>query len=90
MPNYTMLFVAMLILAIAAFFLGWDIAESRERKAKHILDANLKLAIYQKRQLTQWVRQNWPNEYTAWRRGHQEGYQQGVLDAPKLDEEVET
>lgn len=86
MPNYAFLFAALLVLAIAAFFLGWDIAESRERKAKRILDANLKLAIEQKRQLTQWVRLHWPDEYAAWRRGVAEGYQQGVLHAAELEE----
>lgn len=87
MPNYTVLFAALLVLAIAAFFLGWDVAESRERKAKRILDANLKLAIRQKHELTSWVRANWPNEYAAWRQGHSEGYQQGVLHAAALENE---
>lgn len=90
MPNYGMLFAALIVLAIAAFFLGWDIAESRERKAKYILDANLKLAIRQKNQLSQWVRQNWPNEYAAMQRGYHEGYQQGVIQSPYLDEETTT
>lgn len=73
-------------LSIASFALGWNVAENRERKAKKILDANLRLAIRQKNDLTSWIRENWPNEYAAHQNGHMAGYQQGVLDAPLLED----
>lgn len=77
---------ALIVLIIAAFFLGWDIAEARERKAKEFLNRNIKLLSQQKQELTTWVRTNWPNEYEAYKRGHIEGYQQGILQSAELEE----
>lgn len=74
--------LAALALAVASFLLGYYAAATQERRAKKILDANLKLAIRQKRDISEWIRSNWPDETTAYRLGHSEGYQQGVLQGP--------
>lgn len=77
---------ALPILGGVCFWLGWNAASVRERRAKRILDSNLKLVIKQKQQLYEWVRTNWPTEAAAFKAGHTEGYQQGVLHSPKLEE----
>ena len=80
-----LLLVVLFGLCSLSFLLGWDIAESREREAKRILDGNLKLAIRQKRELTKWIGENWPSEFDAYRRGHLEGYQQGISQSAELE-----
>jgi hypothetical protein len=82
------LFIALPALGVACYLLGYLAAETRERRAKAVLDANLKLAIRQKREMSEWIKANWPNEYTAYREGHTLGYQQGVLQGPELGGEA--
>lgn len=70
---------------VAAFWLGWNTAESRERRASAKLRAQYLDLQIQKKSITNWVRKNWPTQYEAYRHGHREGYQQGVTDAPELE-----
>lgn len=76
--------IGVALLMIAAFWIGYTAAETREREARDLIEKNLRDLRNQKAKLTQWVRSNWPNEFEAYRRGHQEGYQQGVLQSPDL------
>lgn len=90
MPIEQILILAAIpVLSICSFLLGYDIAETRERKAKRILDANLRLEIRKKQEITSWVRAHWPTEWDAYHSGHFAGYQQGVLQAPDLEEQGE-
>jgi hypothetical protein len=90
MPNFLFFAAAMLVLAVCCFLLGYDVAETTERKARKDLDRHLKAVILQKKMLSEWVRKNWPDEYAAYHRGHAEGYQQGVLQAETLEEDTQT
>jgi hypothetical protein len=87
-PNLTLLIIGFIVMAFVCFALGWDVAETRERKAKSHLDRNLKLAIKQKHELTTWINQNWPNEFEAYQKGHAEGYQQGILQASDMEDQT--
>lgn len=72
--------IIMTILAVITFLMGWDIASTKERNAaKFVKTERTKIGKY--------VRKNWPNEYWAWRKGHAEGYQQGINDYPRLTED---
>lgn len=77
--------IATAALAIAVFGLGYNAAEEHGRRAIRELGTRLRHEQMQKHQLSKWVRQNWPNEYEAWERGHREGYQQGILQASELE-----
>lgn len=77
-----MLAIGIVILAVSCFGLGWNVAESREQKALEALRVK-----YQ--EIENFVRTNWPSEYQAWKRGHSEGYQQGVLHAAELEASTE-
>lgn len=79
------LILAIALFMVAAFWLGYNTAETRERRAHKQTKQTLREVEMQKRRLTHWVRKNWPNEFTAYRRGHAEGYQQGVLQAPEME-----
>jgi hypothetical protein len=76
-----------LVLGSVCYLLGWYAAENRERKAMRSIRGE-----YDKRinNLGKWVRQNWPDEAAAYRHGHTEGYQQGVLQASQLEADSET
>lgn len=87
MHNFLFLVAGVLILAGSCFWLGWDIAEGRERKAKAYLDKNLKAAIKRERNIHAWIEQNWPTELAAYNDGHLSGYQQGVSQSSALDED---
>lgn len=83
--NILILLIGMATLAIGTFFLGYETAEDNGKRAIRALRDRLRDEQNKKHQLTTWIRANWPNEYAAWERGHREGYQQGVLDSPKLN-----
>lgn len=76
------LIVGTIMLAISCFGLGWNVAESRERKALHALHTRYL-------EIEKWVEQNWPDQLTAWRNGHRQGYQRGVEQAAELEASVE-
>lgn len=76
---------AMSVIAIAAFYLGYQAAETKERQAKKDLQRQAREVRNQMSKLSRWVRENWPNEYAAYRNGHIEGYQQGVYQASELE-----
>ena len=77
--------LAMSFLAIGSFFLGYDISETKERLAKKQLQRQIRETRNQMSQLSRWVRENWPDEYTAYRNGHIDGYQQGIYQASELE-----
>ena len=77
--------LAVAIFMLAAFLTGYTMAQTREREAAKKIEANLRDLKNQKANLTKWVRSNWPDEFAAYRRGHREGYQQGVLQSPELE-----
>lgn len=79
---------AVILFLIAAFWLGFNAASALERNAHNRTKKTLWDIQRQKVNLTKWVRGNWPNEFEAYRRGHQEGYQQGVLQAADIEEET--
>lgn len=72
---------------VIVFLLGFNAAQNRNGRISRGLRGQLRLAERQRHQLTKWVRENWPNEYAAYQRGVQEGYQQGVLQGPSLAED---
>ena len=80
-----LILLAVALFMLAAFITGYTAAETKERKAHDQLRTTIRNIEQQKRSLTTWVRENWPNEFDAYRRGHQEGYQQGVLHSPFLE-----
>lgn len=71
---------------VLAFLIGYTAAETRERRAHAATRSALLRLQQQKRELGQWIREHWPNEFDAYRNGHIEGYQQGVSHAPELEE----
>lgn len=80
------LYIALLtVMGVICFLLGYDVAETRERKAAAGLERQLRFVEKQKHELSVWVRKNWPNEYAARREGHLLGYQQGILQGPELE-----
>ena len=85
MDTTTLIIIAVILFMVAAFWLGWNTAESRERRASAQLRSQYLDLQMQKRGITNWVRKNWPNEYQAYREGHKHGYQQGVTDSPELE-----
>lgn len=78
----------LLSLGVASFLLGWEAANHDARRIQRGLSSQLRLAKKQRYELTEWVKTNWPDEYSAYRSGVSEGYQQGVLHAPDLMEEA--
>jgi hypothetical protein len=71
---------------VIAFCLGLGAGENKNRRISRGLRAQVRLAHQQRHDLTAWVRKNWPNEYAAYKRGVVEGYQQGVLQGPDLED----
>jgi len=86
--NSTLIILAVILFMLAAFIAGWQASNNRERLASRYLQKQLHEVQTQKRRLTEWVRANWPDEFEAYRRGHQEGYQQGVSQAADLEAET--
>lgn len=83
--------VAAIIVVVAmltAFILGFTAADATSRRIQKGLHAQLRLAQDQRYRLAQWVRTNWPNEYAAYQNGFDQGYQQGVTEAPALMEDA--
>lgn len=89
-PNWGVLIIALFGLCIAAFLLGIDVGEEHGNKAKRELTRRMIHDRKQQTELTAWVRKNWPNEYKAYQRGHADGYQQGVLQSPELEDNAST
>lgn len=77
--------LAVILFMVAAFWTGYTMAESRERKASATIRKQYHNLQLQKRDITNWVRRNWPTQYEAYRHGHKDGYQSGVHDAPELE-----
>jgi hypothetical protein len=82
----TWIILAVILFMLAAFLTGWTMKESRETQAHQKTKNALRQVEKAKRQLTSWVRENWPDEFAAYRAGHQVGYQQGVLQAAELEQ----
>lgn len=72
--------VAVLVVGILSYLLGYGASSYRERRAHRNLEMRL-------RQVNEWVRMNWPDKHAAWKQGHASGYQQGILQAEILREE---
>lgn len=81
------LIVAAMAVSIVGFILGYAAANVAEREAVDMLKAHLNMIKRQKMELSQWVEKNWPTEYAAYTLGHTEGYQQGVLQGPDLEDD---
>lgn len=79
--NVEFLIFAFILMNLASFLLGYDIAETRERDAKKKLDRAYKLEAKRRYELGKWVRANWPNEYAAFSNGQAEGFQRGFTAA---------
>lgn len=86
-PIAPILVAALVILA--AFFLGFTAARDDERRAHAKTRKLLQQVNRQKRDMTKWVQTNWPDEFAAYKNGHINGYQQGVLQAADLEAQAE-
>lgn len=75
-PQIAMLAIGIVLLAIASFALGWDVAETRERRA----NANRERQF---RAMQAWIREQWPESEVGSQRWLQ-GYQTGILHSPEL------
>lgn len=81
--------MVMLIMGVASFVLGWFAANTRERRALRATRRERQALEQRIHGIGRWVRENWPDEAAAYRRGHTEGYQQGVLQSPELEADAE-
>ena len=89
MIPFSLLFLIVAMAALAAFGLGYDAARRHNDWAERQLISQLRLAETQRHQLSQWIEDNWPTEYAAYRQGHEEGYQQALSHAPDLLDEAD-
>lgn len=85
-PTPEVVMFTMILFLITAFVLGYTAAETHERRAHAMTKKSLQEVHRQKRELSNWVRKNWPSETAAYSLGHIEGYQQGVTQSPELEE----
>lgn len=85
--------LALLIIAIGSFWLGYDIAQSREREAARRNDRLIrsynKAIADQHDKLKDFVQTNWPTEFEAYRQGTLQGYQQGLNNAALFEDDGE-
>jgi len=81
--------IAATIAAVAAisFLLGYYAADHSAQKALRMVRGQLRFAERQRHELGRWIRENWPNETAAYRRGVTDGYQQGIDQGPTLLED---
>lgn len=79
--TFTLLDLAICLIGIgiSSFLLGYTAAETFERLA-------LRATRKREQRLTKWVKDNWPNEYMAYRHGTISGYQAGVMQGPELED----
>lgn len=79
--------VGLVMIAIACFALGYQAGDHSNQYVLRSIRSQLHMVQKQKRELGEWVRENWPNEYAAFRQGHTAGYQQGIDHMALMDEE---
>lgn len=86
MPTPEVVIAVVIAFLVIAFLIGYTAANTHERRAQEMVRHSLRASEKQKHDLGVWVRKNWPDEFEAYRNGHIEGYQQGVSQAPELEE----
>jgi hypothetical protein len=83
-PTLILATIAIAILVVVSLF-AWALGYSTAWAKSEAWEVRCREIVAQKAALATWVRDNWPDEYAAYRRGVAEGYQQGVSQAVELE-----
>lgn len=77
------------VAVIVAYAAGYLTASRDHYSVERRINQQLRFAQRQRNELARWAAENWPDEYAAYHRGIEEGYQQGLYHADELASDAE-